>query len=104
MGRGPWLSAYGQLDREDVPPPPPKQHGIFSTHVVSDKGPDTMEPAVDALDRFDVPFEHGLRRGLEQREDPRGVGAVALDDLARVDTVVLRFRHLGPHRLHNLAL
>jgi len=83
---------------------PQKQHGIFSTHVVIDKVPDAVEPAVDALDRFDVPFEYGLRRGLEQREDPCGVGAVATDDLARVDTVVLRFGHLGPYLLHSLAL
>jgi len=35
---------------------------------------------------------------------PRGVCAVALNDLARVDAVMLRFGHLGPHRLHHLTL
>ena len=42
---------------------------LFSTHLVGDKMPDAVEPAVDALNRLNVPLKHGLRRGFKQRED-----------------------------------
>ena len=61
-----------------------------------DKTPDAVQEARGALDAAVVPVEVLLRRGREEREEARGVGPVATDEVVGVHHVALGLRHLGP--------
>src|SRR5215831_5288697 len=61
-------------------------------HLVSE-GPHTIKEPRRSLDSRIRPFERLLRRAGEDDEEARGVGAVAVDQLLRVDAVPARLRH-----------
>src|SRR5688572_21701766 len=65
--------------------------------------PQPLEKAVRALDAFVGPFERAGRRRGEDDEEARGVGAVLLDQVLRVDAVVLRLRHGAQAVVDHLA-
>ena len=57
--------------------------------------PDAVQEAAHPLDALVAPVEIALGRRREEREEPRRVGAVALDEVVGVDDVALRLAHLG---------
>ena len=62
------------------------------------EAPDTTQEAVAAFHRRVVPLQRGLGRRGEHGVQARGVGAVLLDQILRIDTVVLGLGH-GAHAL-----
>jgi hypothetical protein len=59
-----------------------------------DDPPEPVEVAPGPIDPGIRPFQIPIRRAVREHEQPRGVGAVGFDDLARVDGVELGFAHL----------
>ena len=59
-----------------------------------DETPHPLQVPRCGLDSARGPFDVPLRRAVRQDEPPRGVSPVGLDDVSRVDNVLLGFRHL----------
>src|SRR5258706_3312189 len=55
--------------------------------------PQPVQEPADAFDTFARPHQTIFRRGFEHHIKPRRVGAVFLDQVLRIDAVVLRLRH-----------
>ena len=61
---------------------------------IVDQAPDPVQEPPCALDSGFGPFEVALRRAVREHIKPSGIGTVTVDDLGRVDDILLRFAHL----------
>ena len=81
---------YAHWLREAFYPLMPKQSVLLA---MTERPESPQEPA-GALDARIRPFQRLFRRAREHHEEPRGIGAVAVDQRLRIDPVVLALRHL----------
>ena len=69
------------------------------------QAPDAAQEAAGTLDAGIGPFQAHVRRRGEHHEQAAGICAVAVDHRLRVDTIVLRLRHLlGTADFHRQAI
>ena len=72
-----------------------RRHLAQLGEVPLDEPPDAVEEARRPFHAVVVPVEVLLGRRREEREEPRGVGPEAPDEVVGVHHVALRLRHLG---------
>src|SRR5690606_16176902 len=65
-----------------------------SLHDLADQSPYTLHEAPSALNALLGPLNIAFRRAVGQHEPARGIGTVRLNDVGRIDCVLLRLRHL----------
>ncbi len=79
--------------------------GLHEADARLTERPHSLEEPVRAFDAGVRPLERGFRMRSEHHEQPRGIGAVAVDHVLRIDAVQLRLRHRAhPAVLDRLAV